>query len=593
MIDSSFTLDETTDAAIARAAALVADARSVVALTGAGLSVESGIPPFRGPGGLWTRHGEPPMDGYQRFLRNPRGYWEERLAPKEEWARALGDAVRSAKPNPGHEALVELERRGLLAALITQNIDDLHRQAGHRNVLEIHGNHRLLRCSECHERFDPETVAVDPQQLPPICPGCGGMIKGDIVHFGEPIPPDVLRGCFEAIAGADLMIVAGTSATVYPAAEFPYEVLRRGGTVIEVNPEPSELTAVRDDLAARSGRGGADAAARPCRRGPGGAVVKPRNARNGAPCDHEHGGFAVFLRSLLAGIPWSDRAEVLETVHFARPHSGLLHIDNSNGKTRVIGEDRDDIEVRLQKIARAESETAARALAEATRLTANETDAALDLEVAIPRKWNRRGVVNMELRVPRGTRLDVTASNGKVCISSLSASVKARSSNGAVSVENVDGDVEIQSSNAKVHCACVRGRLVARTSNGKIEVTQHSGSIDAATSNGVIDARDSRSERSRGARHQQRPDRPLAARIRRRRRRRARRQRDHPQPALALALHPLDRRPPRRRPRPRRRPDQAAHLERLRLRPLTNARPNRGGRRRASARLLLLPDLAP
>jgi hypothetical protein len=217
--------------------------------------------------------------------------------------------------------------------------------------------------------------------------------------------------------------------------------------------------------------------------------MKPRSARNGAPCDgHEHGGFGEFLRSLLAGIPWSDRAEVLEVVRFAKPRSGLLHVDNANGKTRVIGEDRDDIEVRLQKIARAESEAAARALADATRLTTNETDAALDLEVAIPRKWNRRGVVNMELRVPRGTRIDVSASNGKVCITSLCATVKARSSNGAVSVENVEGDVEIQSSNAKVHCACVRGRLVARTSNGKIEVSQHSGSLDAATSNGVIDA---------------------------------------------------------------------------------------------------------
>lgn len=216
--------------------------------------------------------------------------------------------------------------------------------------------------------------------------------------------------------------------------------------------------------------------------------MKPPHSRNAAPCDHEHGGFTEFLRSLLAGIPWSDRAEVKELLHFSAPRSGLLRLDNANGKTRVIGEDRDDVEVCLQKIARAESETAARALAEATRLIANESDGSLDLEVAIPRKWNRRGVVNMELRVPRGTRVDITASNGKVCISSLCASVKARSSNGAVSVENIEGDVEIQSSNAKVHCACVRGRLVARTSNGKIEVSQHCGSLDAATSNGVIDA---------------------------------------------------------------------------------------------------------
>ena len=216
--------------------------------------------------------------------------------------------------------------------------------------------------------------------------------------------------------------------------------------------------------------------------------MKPRSARNGAPCDREQGGFAEFLHSLLAGIPWSDRAEVQELLHFTAPRSGLLHIENANGKTRVVGEDRADIEVRLQKVARAESEAAALALAEATHLTASETDASLDLEVAIPRKWNRRGVINMELRVPRGVRIDVTASNGKVCVTSLCASVKARSSNGAVSVENIEGDVEIQSSNAKVRCVCVKGRLVARTSNGKIEVSQHCGAIDAATSNGVIDA---------------------------------------------------------------------------------------------------------
>ena len=240
---SPFTLDEATDAAIARAAALLVRAKHAVALTGAGLSVESGIPPFRGPGGIWTKYGEPPMDGYQRFLRNPRGYWEERLAPKQQdWMRALGDAVRNAKPNPGHAALAVLERRGLLAALITQNIDDLHRQAGHQQLLEIHGNHRLLRCSGCHERFEPPAITVDPQQLPPHCPRCGGVIKSDVVHFGEPIPPDVLRACFDAIARADVMLVVGTSATVYPAAEFPHEVLRQGGVVIDVNSEPSELT---------------------------------------------------------------------------------------------------------------------------------------------------------------------------------------------------------------------------------------------------------------------------------------------------------------------------------------------------------------
>jgi NAD-dependent deacetylase len=213
-----------------------------VALTGAGLSVESGIPPFRGPGGIWTRYGEPPMDGYQRFLRDPAQAWRERLSPREDWMRALAEAVRDAKPNPGHLALAELERRGHLAALITQNIDDLHRQAGHVRVLEIHGNHRLLRCLDCSARYEPAAIAVDPDHLPPRCPQCTGVVKGDIVVFGEPIPADVLRACFQAVASADCMLVAGTSATVYPAAEFPYEVLRAGGVVIEVNPDESELT---------------------------------------------------------------------------------------------------------------------------------------------------------------------------------------------------------------------------------------------------------------------------------------------------------------------------------------------------------------
>jgi NAD-dependent deacetylase len=217
-------------------------ARRVSALTGAGLSVESGIPPFRGRGGLWTKYGEPPMDGFQRFLADPRKAWRERLAPKEGWARGLAETLGRAKPNAGHRVFAELERIGRCDALITQNIDDLHRQAGTRSLLEIHGNHRLLRCLDCVTRFDPEQVEIDPASLPPACPHCGGLLKGDTVQFGEPIPPDVLRRCYEEVAASDCMLVAGTSASVYPAAEFPYEILRRGGCVIEINPDPTDLS---------------------------------------------------------------------------------------------------------------------------------------------------------------------------------------------------------------------------------------------------------------------------------------------------------------------------------------------------------------
>jgi NAD-dependent deacetylase len=241
-VSSDFVLSEALDAEIACCAGELRLARHAVALTGAGISVESGIPPFRGPGGLWTRYGEPPMDGYQRFLRDPAAAWRERLHPSEPWLRGLVETLRGAKPAAGHRALAALEGLGCLAAVITQNIDDLHRQAGSQRVLEIHGNHRLLRCVGCQSRFEPGAVEVHAERLPPRCPECGGIVKGDTVQFGEPIPPDVLRGCYEAVEAADCMFVVGTSATVYPAAEFPLEVLRRGGRVIEVNPDESDLT---------------------------------------------------------------------------------------------------------------------------------------------------------------------------------------------------------------------------------------------------------------------------------------------------------------------------------------------------------------
>lgn len=227
------------DDVIQQAAALVLAADYVVGLTGAGISVESGIPPFRGPGGLWTKYGEPPMNGYQRFLADPRAAWEERLAPSGA-SKEIQETIRQAAPNPGHHAFVTLEEMGLLRCLITQNVDNLHRRAGSRNLAEIHGNSTLVRCIQCTSRYALEEVSV--AQLPPSCPQCGGIIKIDTVSFGEPIPPDVLEMCYRETQCCDCMIVAGTSATVYPAAWFPMQVRERGGTLIEVNLYDSELT---------------------------------------------------------------------------------------------------------------------------------------------------------------------------------------------------------------------------------------------------------------------------------------------------------------------------------------------------------------
>ena len=225
--------------AIQEAARLLLSANYVMAMTGAGISVESGIPPFRGPGGLWTKYSEPPMNGYEIFLQDPKKAWEEHLSPsgpsKEMW-QTLG----TAEPNDGHAAFVDLEKMGVLRSMITQNVDNLHRRAGSQNLIEIHGNYTLVRCIECNSRVPGAEVPM--HKLPPECPNCQGVLKSDTVSFGEPIPKDALDNCYSGAQLCDCMIVAGTSATVYPAATFPIAVSQKGGTLIEVNLYESELT---------------------------------------------------------------------------------------------------------------------------------------------------------------------------------------------------------------------------------------------------------------------------------------------------------------------------------------------------------------
>jgi NAD-dependent deacetylase len=233
--------EKASDKEIREAARTLLAARYAIALTGAGMSVESGIPPFRGPGGLWTKYGEPPMNGFQRFMADPKKAWEERLSKRND---ELYQPLTVAKPNAGHLALVQLEQLGALRFVITQNIDDLHRQAGQKALAEIHGNWTLIRCLDCRTRFHGDAISLD--KLPPSCPRCEGLLKSDTVSFGEPIPIDVLNMCAEHSAKADLVIVAGTSATVYPAAGFGLEVKQRGGILIEVNLYESEITQICD-----------------------------------------------------------------------------------------------------------------------------------------------------------------------------------------------------------------------------------------------------------------------------------------------------------------------------------------------------------
>lgn len=227
---------------IENAVSLILSAEYVVALTGAGVSVESGVPPFRGPGGIWTEKGEPSLNGWRLFQENPRGYWEKRL--ESDGRSSLGRAILNAEPNEGHFALAEMEKIGVLKTLITQNIDGLHIKAGNKNVLEIHGSAHKLRCIACDARYPRGHFGLS--DIPPLCSECGGVVKGDTVMFGEPIPNDVLYRCFKEVDHCDCMLVIGTSAIVHPAARFPVNVKRSGGVLIEVNPRVSELSRLCD-----------------------------------------------------------------------------------------------------------------------------------------------------------------------------------------------------------------------------------------------------------------------------------------------------------------------------------------------------------
>jgi hypothetical protein len=200
-----------------------------------------------------------------------------------------------------------------------------------------------------------------------------------------------------------------------------------------------------------------------------------------------HRRFGGFLRTLLAGIPWSERAEGQDELRLEAPRGGTVRVDNANGNTQVIGEERDDVWIEIERAARAESQEEAERLLKSIRVLAR-TDGAgnLEIEVDIPGRWNRRGRADLVVHVPAKTSVQVLAANGRICVSGLHGGVRVRSSNGGVRVSEVVGNVEIHTSNAKVLTQCICGRLLARSSNGKIQLEGHRGSIDAATSNGTI-----------------------------------------------------------------------------------------------------------
>lgn len=215
----------------------------VVVMTGAGMSVESGIPPFRGVDGLWTKYGAPQMDGYVEFKKDPTGWWSRR-ANKEADAHILElrEALVEAEPHAGHYALAKMEKQGAIQSVITQNIDGLDEKTGLNNLIEIHGNRTKLRCIECGDRISLGSFV--PMYAPKPCEKCDGLIKFDTVMFGEPIPDDVMIAARTEINQADCVVTIGTSGTVRPASGLIWIAESAGSTIVEINPNETKLTSL-------------------------------------------------------------------------------------------------------------------------------------------------------------------------------------------------------------------------------------------------------------------------------------------------------------------------------------------------------------
>ena len=215
-----------------KAAKIIKSAERVTAFTGAGISVESGIPPFRGENGLWSKF-DPIFLDINYFHQNPLKSWE---LIKEIFYDFFG----KAKPNATHFALAEMEKMGLLQAVITQNIDNLHQQAGSKEVYEFHGNSRNLICANCNQTYPANET--DLSDLPPKCKKCGTVLKPDFIFFGEPIPEPARTSSFTEAEIADVFILIGTTGEIMPASIIPIEAKRNGAKIIEVNIQPSNYT---------------------------------------------------------------------------------------------------------------------------------------------------------------------------------------------------------------------------------------------------------------------------------------------------------------------------------------------------------------
>jgi NAD-dependent deacetylase len=220
---------------LSRAAKWLAGAREVACLTGAGISAESGVATFRGADGLWEGHRPEEVATPEAFETDPD------LVCRFYHARRL--RLVQCRPNPGHDALVALERRYPRFTLITQNVDDLHRAAGSRNLIELHGNIWIDRCSRCAVE---ERLSAAPEAPLRRCPACGGRLRPGVVWFGEMLPPGALEAAAAVVERCEVLLVVGTSSVVHPAASLAWHARKYGARVIEINPEATPLTAHAD-----------------------------------------------------------------------------------------------------------------------------------------------------------------------------------------------------------------------------------------------------------------------------------------------------------------------------------------------------------
>lgn len=220
---------------LAQARATIAQARSVAVLTGAGVSQESGVPTFRGPGGLWRNYRPEDLATPEAFARDPQLVWE--------WYAWRRNLIADTQPNPAHRALADWERCVESFLLITQNVDGLHDRAGSRNVAKLHGDIWQVRCTRCGLEERNEQVPLDP--MPPRC-RCGAIERPDVVWFGEPLPGEPWERAREASSRAQIFLVVGTSALVQPAASLPHMAHQAGATLLEVNFEPTPLSSLAE-----------------------------------------------------------------------------------------------------------------------------------------------------------------------------------------------------------------------------------------------------------------------------------------------------------------------------------------------------------